>query len=200
VESKKQAAPISRQPRAALSSSGGARHADGAAGLSKEEIKRITINKGAVSVLFYRSVFTNPLTPDEEDALYQVGGLMQFGNDIFDVYKDSLNNIETLVTTTPDINDVRLMFREMARTSFNAFYRTDYPRKNIRKFLRMVSMSLCGRCYTCLDQLEKKQKLTGGVFSPKQYSRKDLVCDLDKAGNKWNSVLYHIKHDTSLQP
>ncbi len=171
VESKKQSAP----------------------GLSKEEIKRITINKGGVSVLFYRTVFENPLSPEEETALYQIGGLMQFGNDIFDVYKDSLKNIETLVTTTEKINEVRNEFREMAETSFNAFYKTQYPKKNIRKFLRLVSMSLCGRCYVCLDQLEEKEKLTDNRFSPKQYGRNDLVCDMDKAGNKWRSVLYHIK-------
>jgi len=168
-------------------------------GLTKDEIKKITVHKGAVSVLFYRSVFTNPLSKEEEEALYQVGGLMQFGNDIFDVYKDSLNDIETLVTGAEYINEVRIMFREMTRTSFSAFYRTSYPRRNIRKFLRLISMSLCGRCYVCLDQLESKEGYTQNRFSPKQYQRSDLVCDMDKARNKWRSVLYHIKQDINLQ-
>src|SRR5678815_6153777 len=56
--------------------------------LSTDELKRITIEKGGVSVLFYRSVLSNSLTREEENALYCMGGLMQFGNDIFDIYKD----------------------------------------------------------------------------------------------------------------
>jgi hypothetical protein len=173
VESRKQAAP----------------------GLTRAEIKKITINKGGISVLFYRSVFTNPLTPAEENALYHMGGLMQLGNDIFDVYKDSLNHIETLMTTTGKVNDVRIIFQEMAADSFNAFYHIGYKKGNVKRFLRLISMSLCSRCYVCLDELEKKERQTGNVFLPHQYSRKDLVCDMDKPRNKWRSVIYHIHHE-----
>ena len=162
-------------------------------GLSRDEIKRITINKGGVSVLFYRSVFANMLSPAEEKALYNMGGLMQLGNDIFDVYKDSLNGIETLMTTTGKVNDVRVIFKEMAGSSFDAFYHIGYEKRNVKKFLRLISMSLCSRCYTCLDELEKKEIQTDNIFSPHQYSRKDLVCDMDKPSNKWRSVVYHIR-------
>lgn len=164
-------------------------------GLTKDEIRRITIDKGGISVLFYRSVFEHRLEKDEEDALYKMGGLMQFGNDIFDVWKDSLQNIETLMTTTKKVNDVRNIFREMQRESFNAFYQTKYRPADIRKFLRLVSMSLCARCYVCLDQLEHLEDKTGGIFSPKEYTRQELVCDLDRAGNKWRSIRYHFNQD-----
>jgi hypothetical protein len=162
-------------------------------GLTPDEIKRITINKGGVSVLFYRSVFTNRLGPEEENALYNMGGLMQLGNDIFDIYKDSLNGIETLMTTATHVNDVRVIFQKMAADSFNAFYHIGYKKRNVKRFLRLISMSLCSRCYVCLDELEKKERQTDNMFSPHQYSRKDLVCDMDKPRNKWRSVMYHIQ-------
>lgn len=161
--------------------------------LSLEEIKRITVEKGGVSVLFYRSVLSNPLSKEEEDALYRVGGLMQFGNDIFDVYKDCLHHIDTLITVTKKVDEVRVAFREMMSDSFASFLNTNYPPKNIRKFLRLVSMSLCGRCFVCLDQLESKERGSDNVFTPYQYSRQDLVCDLDKGSNKWKSVVYFIR-------
>jgi hypothetical protein len=161
--------------------------------LPKEEIKRITIHKGGVSVLFYRSVLSNPLSKEEKQALYQMGGLMQFGNDIFDVYKDCQKNIDSLITTAHDIKEMRSEFISMTENSFASVCQTKYDRKNIKKFLRLISMSLCSRCHTFFDQLEKKQEQTNNVFTPYQYSRRDLICDMEKARNKWKSVIHHIK-------
>ncbi len=165
-------------------------------GLTQNEIERITVDKGGVSVLFYRTVFLHPLSPIEEDALYHMGGLMQLGNDIFDVYKDSIAGIVTLVTTTQRVAHLRNLFKDMARSSFNAFYQTSYKRRHIKKFLRLISMSLCSRCYVCLDQLEKKEKDSNNVFSPTQYGRDDLICDMEKPGNKWRSIIYFLQNQT----
>lgn len=164
--------------------------------LSEDEIKRITVEKGGMSVLFYCSVLFNQISKEQEDALYQMGGLMQFGNDIFDIYKDCLQHIDTLMTTAKKVNDVRKQFREMMESSFASVYQTQYPRKNIKKFFRLFSMSLCARCFVCLDQLERKEKQSGDIFTPYQYNRQDLVCDMDKGKNKWKSITYLIK--TSL--
>ena len=161
--------------------------------LTKEEIKRITLNKGGVSVLFYRSVLSNALFKEEEDALYQMGGLMQFGNDIFDVYKDSVSHIDTLMTTTKKVNDVRTMFNQITESSFSSFSQTKYADKNIRKFQRLIFMSLCSRCFVCLDQLESKEKKSDNIFSPQLYSREDLVCDMDTFRNKRRSMIYFIR-------
>lgn len=161
--------------------------------LPQDEIKRITVDKGGMSVLFYRSVLHNQLSKEEENALYKMGGLMQFGNDIFDIYKDCRQHIDTLMTTAKKVNDVRIIFRDMMETSFASVYQTPYPRKNIKEFLRLFSMSLCARCFVCLDQLENKEIRSGGIFTPYQYGRNDLVCDMDKGRNKWRSVLYFIK-------
>lgn len=164
--------------------------------LPQDEIKSITVEKGGVSVLFYRSALSNPIFKEEEDALYKMGGLMQFGNDIFDVYKDRQKNIDTLMTTAKHVNDVRNIFKEMMQESFRSFYKTNYKRKHINNFLRLVSMSLCCRCFVCLDQLEEKKRMSGNVFTPYQYSREDLICDMDKASNKWKMIKYFI----SFQP
>ena len=163
-------------------------------GLSREEILKITLNKGGVSVLFYRAAMSHPFLPGEEDALYKIGGLMQFGNDIYGVYDDCNEKINTLLTTTKKIDEVRTIFRSVMDSSFQAAYEAGYPVKNVKKFLRLISMSLCSRCFVCLDQLEKREASTGHVFLPAQYSRTDLVCDMDKASNKWKSVNWHIKH------
>ena len=161
-------------------------------GITKKEITDITLLKGGVSVLFYRSVMVHSFLQNEEEAFYKLGGLMQLGNDIFDIYKDRNGKIHTLATTANKIADLRNMFCSMMNDSFEAINQLSYPNKNRKKFLYLISMSFCSRCFVCLDQLEKKDKLTNGVFSLHQYSRKDLICDMDKKRNKWKSVCYHI--------
>ena len=164
-----------------------------APGLTREEIKRITIDKGGVSVLFYRSVFESGLAKNEEISFYKIGGLMQFGNDIFDVHKDSLQNISTLMTTAGKVEQVRREFSEMRAEAFGSFYATNYGWTAIRRLLDMVELSLCARCFVCLDQLETLEKRNGGVFDPKKHSRNELVCDLDNSKNKWRSIRYFWK-------
>jgi hypothetical protein len=132
----------------------------------------------------------HPMRVNEEDALYRMGGLMQFGNDIFDVHKDAPQGIRTLVTVSSRVSEVRERFCKMESHAFKSMYDTGYEQTQIRRFLRMVSLSLGARCQVCLDQYETLEKKNGGIFEPALHSRNELVCDLDKARNKWRSVQY----------
>ena len=162
-------------------------------GLSYEVIKDITLRKGAESLLYYRTAFENPFKKGEEKMLYCLGGLMQLSNDIFDVYKDHQKGISTLVTRATKIKELRFLYSALLKIGTEATYKSGYPKKNIRKFLGIISIGIFSRCYVCLEQLEKNEKRSGNVFDPKQYRRKDLVCDMDTAVNKWKSLKYHLK-------
>lgn len=162
-------------------------------GLSFEVIKDITIRKGAESLLYYRTAFQHPLRNGEEKMLYCLGGLMQFSNDIFDVYKDYKNGVSTLVTTTIKIKDLRLQYSALLKLGYEAAFKSGYSKSNIRKFLGLLNIGIFSRCYVCLDQLQKNEKKSGGIFKLNEYSRKDLICDMDTIGNKLKSVGYHFK-------
>jgi len=162
-------------------------------GLNHDELLDITIKKGGMSVLFYRSVMAHPFLPGEEEALYKMGGLMQFGNDVFDIYKDRNSNICTIPTTTKKINDLRSLFKSVMHESFAFAHRSGYQEKKVKRFLHYVSMCLCSRCFVFFDQLEKKERSTNGVFALQEYSRDDLVCDMEKASNKWKTIAHYSK-------
>ena len=161
--------------------------------LTTEEIKNITLNKGGASLLFYRTVFSNPLNDAEEKMLFTLGGLMQLSNDIFDVYKDVSDNVNTLMSTAEKVNDVRGLFIQLLKEGYEAAGKTGYNRANIKKFINILSVGIFSRCFVCLDHLEKSEALSANLFSPRLYNRKQLICDMDTAGNKWKSVLYHIQ-------
>ncbi|MEO7766845.1 MAG: class 1 isoprenoid biosynthesis enzyme [Ferruginibacter sp.] len=162
-------------------------------GITKEDINAITLQKGGASLVFYRTVFTNPLEKAEENMLYHMGGLMQLANDIFDVYKDQQQGIQTLVTTTTDIRDIRKLFTELLKEGNTAAYKANYPAVNIKKFLGLISLAIFSRCFVCLDQLEEKQRSTDNIFIPQRYTRKDMICDMDTVQNKWKSLMYYVR-------
>ena len=177
VESKKQAVP----------------------GLGFEEIKAITLLKGGVSLLLYRTAFSqnaahdHPMDKAEEEMLFQLGGLMQLCNDIFDVYEDCQDGIFTLITTAKKISEIRELFLQLLKEGSAAAYQSNYPAANIKRFLDIISIGIFSRSLVCLDQLESKEKLSDGIFTPRSYQRKDMVCDMDTRRNKWRSLMYHVK-------
>jgi len=162
-------------------------------GLSYEVMKDITILKGGESLLYYRTAFEHGLKPGEQKMLYSLGGLMQLSNDIFDVYKDLQAGVSTLVSTATSIKVLRFHYNALLKISTVTAYRAGYTKKATRKFLGILHMGIFSRCYVCLDQLEKLEKRSGGIFDPKAYSRKDLVCDMDTMKNKLRSLGYMMK-------
>ncbi|MEK6782336.1 MAG: class 1 isoprenoid biosynthesis enzyme [Bacteroidota bacterium] len=162
--------------------------------LSSDEIKAITFLKGGTSLVFYRMAFTPSFGKDEEDMLLRLGGLMQLSNDIFDVYKDLQHRIRTLATTTRDIREIRKLFGELLKDGYSSARKTQYRKDNVERFLDIISLGIFSRSFVCLDQLEERQRLSNNVFSPQHYSRSDLICDMDNPGNKWKSLMYHLKY------
>ncbi len=164
-----------------------------APGLSYEVIKDITMRKGAESLLYYRTAFDHPMRNGEEKMLYCLGGLMQLSNDIFDIYKDYKAGVSTLATTATKISELRAHYSAVLQIGTAATLKSGYAKKNIRKFLALLSIGIFSRCYVCLDQLEKNEKKSGGVFNLQTYRRKDLICDMDTVWNKLKSLRYMFK-------
>ncbi len=150
--------------------------------ISYEEIKRITFNKGGYSLLFYRSAFNNNLVENEYNALFNLGALMQLCNDIFDVYKDEKQKIRTLVTATDNTDNFRNIFNKQITKTYEMVKTLDYKEKNIKMFLSKFSLFF-SRCFVCLDQLERLQKKNNNKFEPVKFSRKELICDMEKPIN-----------------
>jgi len=158
-----------------------------------EELKDITFQKGAYSILFYRSVFQHKLQDGEEDALYHAGALMQLGNDIFDVYDDENEKIKTLVTECGQIDSVRQLFLSQLELCIKLFRESSFGKRNIEAYLNKFVLGL-SRCFVCLDQLERLQRKTDGKFNPDEYSRAEMICDMEKPGNMLSSLRYFTSY------
>jgi len=158
------------------------------------EIYNITLNKGGVSTLLFRSIFNENLNEQEKQMIFKLGGLFQLENDIFDVYKDLQEGIKTLVTTENNIKNLRHTYIALLDEVFNSVQQTNYLTTGKATFKQIVYLVFC-RGLVCLDMLEKNQKKSGNVFDIAKYKRNELICDMQKPMNILKSIHYFSKYN-----
>lgn len=160
--------------------------------ISEDKIKELTFLKGGNSFLFYRLCMQHPLDAAEEKLIYQAGGLMQMGNDIFDVWEDAQQEIQTLATCAQNIHKLRTAFIEELNLVVDYANATTYPKKNIQQFINFILLGI-SRVFVCLDQFEELQDLETSTFQPEKYSRKQLICDMELFKNKKAAIKYYLR-------
>jgi len=161
--------------------------------ISEKRIWEITQDKGGNSVLFYRSAYDNPMDASEQKTLYRLGTLMQLENDVFDVYKDYKDGIKTIPTAVRSVDEIRKLYHEQLDIFISYAYEMDYQQKNIRNFLDGI-MPVINRGFVCLDQYKKLELENEGVFDPGAFTRKQLICDMEKPANILRTIYYQVKN------
>lgn len=158
----------------------------------EERISDLTFLKGGNSFKYYRLCLFHPLIEKEEIMVFQLGGLMQLGNDIFDVWKDSQEGILTVGTTSTSIHMLRENFvRELEKTHSLASA-LNYRPPHKQKFQRTINLAIA-RVFVCLDQFENLQSSNGKTFLVTNYSRKQLICDMQKPVNQIKAIHYYLR-------
>lgn len=162
--------------------------------VSNASLEKIMYQKGGCSTVFYRTAFNDRVSVPEKNMLMQLGSLIQLSNDIFDLYKDMQQGIHTLVTRTTNITELKKYYTDEIARFAQMVWALGYGRLRTLRFLDRFSITVFSRCYVCLEQFARLQQQTSNVFTPGNYSRQELVCDMDTANNKWKSVQYHWKY------
>lgn len=161
---------------------------------SLDFLQEVTFSKGGSSFLFYRLCLNELPEEAEKDLIVQLGGLMQLGNDIFDVWEDHKAGTKTVATSFSEIKDLRELFMKELEETYRLAQKTKFTKANIQKFLNLVLLGL-SRVFVCLDQFEELQVLSGGKFKISQYERKQLICDMQKIPNRLRAVNYYITYN-----
>lgn len=151
--------------------------------ISKEDLQRITYTKGAVSVIIYHQCLDVAASKQMLDALFYVGSLYQFGNDIFDLYKDVRDNIYTMVNTCDDFIVLRKMFMERVKAQNRRIMALPYKQKDKKEFC-IIMNTINARSMVALDQFVRQQKLMGNKkIDWWQLERKAMIVDMEKKRN-----------------
>ncbi len=161
---------------------------------SAEQLKELTRLKGGTSFIFYRLCLETSMGNEEKEFFYSLGGLMQLGNDIFDVWEDLQEKIHTIATSTNTIEDLRFYFTNELINCYRQISKLSYDRNNKIQFLKIITLALA-RVFVCLDQFENLEKLTNNKFVPANYTRTQLICDMQKPRNQVLAIKYYLSFD-----
>ncbi len=154
--------------------------------LTDAELSQISFSKGGYSTLLYRSILENPLTEEEESAIYTLGSTLQLTNDIFDVYKDYQNGAQTVCTQVADFSKIRRLFDELTHRFHQQYFQIPAKRKNIAKSYRSI-WTVLSRAVVALEQYQKLQG-ENAVLAIEKFDRKSLIVDMEKPVNIWKSI------------
>jgi len=98
--------------------------------ISKEEIVDITLRKGGYSLLMCRHYIDLPISNELDKAWYQLGGIIQITNDIYDIHKDLQEGICTLPNSIKNVEEIELLYKNLVTNFFKFFL--IYPLTNIK--------------------------------------------------------------------
>lgn len=157
--------------------------------LTPKDLEAITYNKGGFTMQLYRTAFENEMNESENSLFYQLGAIGQLENDIFDVFKDSCAGINTLATNAIDIRQLETIYRKLHAGIWNNIDAVHFKSADKENFKRICSL-IIARGYVAIHQLKKVSKKTNGIFKLAEYSRKDLICDMEKPLNRVKLLQY----------
>jgi vacuolar-type H+-ATPase catalytic subunit A/Vma1 len=159
----------------------------------KEEMRRITYTKGAVSVIIYHECLNEAASAKMKEVLFLIGSLYQLGNDIFDLYKDVRDNIYTLVNTCDDFVQFKKDFIERVKLQNQKIYALPYAKKDKEDFC-IVMNTINARSLVAIDQFIATQKKYNNKVDWWKLQRKDMIVDMEKTKNilKWLKYIFKL--------
>lgn len=163
--------------------------------LSAAQIRKITYDKGGYSALLFQSVIGQRPAENELNAIYHLGGLAQLLDDIFDVYEDAQEQIQTLATTQTQVAQLTQTFESDLAYLCSAFHGLGLQPSIVRKFLHL-QLFFFTITFVCLRQFQALQPTPDVPFNPKAFERKMLICDMEKISNMllWVKYFWQYKH------
>lgn len=162
-------------------------------GITDEEIKYITLEKGGNAVLLCSFYLDTPASEHEENCWYKLGNAVQYINDLFDIYRDLQSGLQTLPNRMTDARAFKDEYMSLVHSLQKEIKAIDVPAKN-KMHLTISLMGICALGIIAIDQLIKIQGNHNQLPPLKSLQRKDLIVDMEKPGNlwKWMKVVYNL--------
>lgn len=162
--------------------------------VTNKRILEITREKGGESVVFYQTALAHHPDKVEKKAMFLLGAAMQLENDIFDIYKDNYNNINTIATKTKKIADLRKLYKNEIDNFISALSKTKYSSKQKMYFLNII-MPVLNRGWVCLDAYQHLELQNNNNFNLNTFNRRQLICDMEKPINFLKTAHYQIHNN-----
>lgn len=158
--------------------------------LPDEALYDITIGKGAFSVLLCSFYMNNDhMPPAWRQCWFQLGGIIQLTNDLFDTWKDLQAGIQTLPTRMKDARQLYQTFMQMVDELDAGIAALPVPEAGKQQF-RLKMMAICSFGDMALRQFRDLQQGQDNLPALNTLPRKALIIDMEKPGNIWHCMRF----------
>lgn len=157
--------------------------------LSQKELIEITRNKGGYYTTLYRCVLQNNMSIAEAKMIFSLGAVLQLINDLFDAWKDNQTKVQTLVNYLQDAFQIEKIFDAWVEEFMFHFSELETEKSRKRQTLQLM-MPIISRGRVALHQFKNLQNQYGH-FNINDYSRKQLIVDMEKPINLRLSFIFY---------
>ena len=167
--------------------------------ISLDRILSITERKGGYSLLMCRHYIEMSNNENIDNCWYQLGGMIQMTNDLYDIHKDTVAGIHTFANTQNEFDKIRDQYVSQIHKYKISVEKLDYD--DSKKLTFQIKLSLIPALgYVALENLKHLQGKNERLNSFKDYPRKDLIIDMEKIKNivKLIKYSYQIAKNKSI--
>ena len=151
--------------------------------ISQEEILDITSRKGGYSLLMCRHYINLPNSNELDHCWYQLGAVIQFTNDLFDIYKDLKENISTYPNKSKNVFEIKDCYDNLVKELKAAIQ--SIPFEQNKKDALLINLSCIPAFgYLAIDNLIQLANKDGHLPDLNTIERKDLIIDMEKNINR----------------
>jgi hypothetical protein len=129
----------------------------------------------------------------EQQCWYQLGGLIQLINDLFDIYKDYQEGIATLPNRMTDVHVFKALYMELVQSIKKEISHLPFALAAKRQLMvAVIGISAVGA--TAIRQLQALQGAAERLPDLRRLSRKVLIVDMERPENMWYCIRWIYQH------
>ncbi|MEY4875309.1 MAG: hypothetical protein RL708_458 [Bacteroidota bacterium] len=162
-----------------------------------DELKNICFNKGAASTLSYWFLIHSENDGAKNKVVEQMGKLYQFLDDILDIWFDNNDQHFTVATNCKSISKLKLDWQKELQLLNNYTLALSIHKNKKNDFLQLQNL-LLSVGNVAIEQLENLPT-NSDYFLPSNYTRKQLVCDMELWSNRKKWFYYFSKNKMVTQ-
>ena len=151
--------------------------------LNDPELKKISFAKCSQSAILFWSLLNEDSTEAEKDLVLQVGNLIQYTDDIFDLWFDLKDGTQTLATNATSFiqleNDFNMELENL-KSALERLPVVDFYKEKFWKW----QWFFFSRTFVETKKLIELEH-TNQDINLENFSRQQLVCDMEKWSNIW---------------
>lgn len=160
--------------------------------ISLDNILSITERKGGYSLLMCRHYIQMNANQATDNCWYQLGGLIQMTNDLYDIYKDTVAGIHTFANTQNSYQKIREVYESQIHKFKISVEKLDYSYS--KKWAFQIKLSIIPALgLIALENLKQLQGNNEQLFPFKNYPRKVLIIDMEKVNNIFKLFKYSFQ-------